>query len=277
MACRSSTTMNLKLRHIDATDAGGYRLARACRTPRRDHAAGDPTWRWLRWRGARAAKAWRRAPRPCRQSQSATCGSSFPTRRRRPTCVPCAPFATCASSDHGERLAWVKVAASAVLSATSMRCCGYRHRRGCRQLADRHRPAAPPRLLRYQRRRQAPGPDAPEIARAFERPKVKLIGAGEAGSIRSPGYRPHLHGRRNSVKPRSKKQRRSERHEVRLDLRQLHRRRGPAMQLETSDLRERTGRTSSPTANLVSGVGTPSTRTAAASPTTTRQPGGMTR
>ena len=69
---------------------------------------------------------------------------------------------------------------------------------------------------------------APEVARRLRRPRVRLLGAGEAPEAPDGGrHRPHVHGR-GVVGPRRIRRSRGHagRHQVRVHLRQLHEHRG---------------------------------------------------
>ena len=87
------------------------------------------------------------------------------------------------------QLAWIKVAASQHAQHNPARAAARRrHGRGGRQLADHRRSAAPARLLRHHRRRRRHrGHAARRSPRASKRPRVNVLGAGEA--IEAPARR----------------------------------------------------------------------------------------
>ena len=103
--------------------------------------------------------------------------------------------------------------------------------RGGRGLADDRRSAASARLLRDQRRRRRDRRDAPEIAKSLKRPRVKVRGAGEApkhqmgGTDRSRPFPARALVGRGRLR---RSGRHAGRHQVRVDLRQLHHHRAHA-------------------------------------------------
>ena len=176
--------MNLKLRHIESTELGGASYIVLAAHAAEAIALGkcDVALVTLAGRPRSEGMATGTAPRPRDPNQPEGAWEA-------PYAITTAnAYAMCAMRhmhEYGttsEQLAWVKVAAShhAQHNPHAMLPRG-RDRRGCAELADDRRSAAPARLLRDQRRRRRDRPGAARRSpKSSKRPLVKIIGAGEA-------------------------------------------------------------------------------------------------
>ena len=220
--------MGLKLRHIDTTETGGssyvIHVAHAAeaiaagQVQRGAHHAGRPAARGGHGHRHRAAQLRRgRARRAFEYPFGPTVVNLYAMAAQRHM----HEFGTTS-----EQLAWIKVAASHHAQHNPARAAarGGHGGRGGRLAHDR-RPAAPPRLLRDHRRRRRHRGRRPGDREALKRPRVTLLGAGEA--VEAPDGRqdrPHLHRARAGPAPTAFAEAgvTPGRHQVRVDLRQLH-------------------------------------------------------